>query len=87
MDNSYSGAVAGFMYGGMRVMVSPFLPVKSCEIRLSGSVDVSVEFRQDFNDWLLGRFGKDVHCYIVNGDNIVCSASFYQQLQEKARHE
>lgn len=70
------------IFNGVKVLVSPVLPVTICDIKLSDKVNVSDEFRYEFNEWLRHRFGKPSHMFQSNG-MIFCSQEMYDKLKKE----
>lgn len=69
---------------GMKVIESSCLPYRSSPIQLSEHVNVSHEFRRDFNEWANNIFGSDVNC-IQTSNMLVLSPEAYAAL--KLKHE
>jgi hypothetical protein len=51
----------------MNLVGNPDIPEKVQKIQLSDKVDLSTEFREEFDAWLLKRFGSDRVVCMIDG--------------------
>jgi hypothetical protein len=52
---------------GMNLIGNPDIPEKVQKIQLSDKVDVSTDFREEFDAWLLKKFGSDRVVCMIDG--------------------
>lgn len=52
---------------GMNLVGNPNIPEKAPKIQLSDKVDISTDFREEFDAWLLNRFGSDRVVCMIDG--------------------
>jgi hypothetical protein len=59
-------------FSGLHVSSNPNIPLCPNKISLSYSVDVSPEFREEFNLWLRDFFGtEEPTAYLINADYLI----------------
>ncbi len=58
-------------FTGMRLIENPEIPEKAPKIQLSDAVEVSPQFRQEYDAWLLERFGSNRVVCVIDGKMIV----------------
>ena len=54
-------------FTGVNLVENPAIPEKMPRIQLSDKVDVSSDFREEFDAWLLKRFGADRVVCMIDG--------------------
>ncbi len=54
-------------FTGMSLVENPEIPEKAPRMQLSNKVDVSQEFREEFDAWLLKKFGADRVVCMIDG--------------------
>lgn len=52
---------------GMNLVGNPNIPETAPKIQLSDKVEVSGDFREEFDSWLLNRFGSDRVVCMIDG--------------------
>lgn len=52
---------------GMSLVGNPHIPEKAPKIQLSDKVDLSDDFREEYDAWLLKRFGADRVVCMIDG--------------------
>ena len=52
---------------GMSLVGNPHIPEKAPKIQLSEKVDLSDDFREEYDAWLLKRFGADRVVCMIDG--------------------
>lgn len=57
-------------FTGMNLIENPDIPEKAPRIQLSDKVDLSSEFREEFDAWLLKTFGADRVVCVINGEMV-----------------
>jgi len=57
-------------FTGMNLIENPAIPEKAARIQLSDKVDLPIEFREEFDEWLLKRFGADRVVCVINGEMV-----------------
>lgn len=60
------GVVMMKTFGGIPIIKSSLIPEFSPKMKLSEDVDVSDNFRNEFNSWLIGFFGEERTIYFYN---------------------
>ena len=54
-------------FAGMRLIENPEIPEKAPKIQLGDGVAVSPQFRQEYDAWLLDRFGSNRVVCMIDG--------------------
>ncbi len=62
-------------FTGTNLVENPNIPEKAPKIKLSDKVDLSSEFRDEYDAWLLKRFGSDRVVCMVDGKIITNPAN------------
>ncbi len=70
-------------FTGMSLIENPAIPEKAPRIQLSDKVDVSSEFREDFDAWLLKRFGSDRVVCVIDGKMVTNPVNVAKLTQSK----
>jgi len=70
-------------FTGMNLIENPAIPEKAARIQLSDKVNLSSEFRQEFDEWLLKRFGADRVVCVINGEMVTNPVNVAKLTQPK----
>ncbi len=70
-------------FTGMNLIEDPTIPEKVPRVQLSSKVDVSSDFREEFNAWLLRRFGADRVVCVIDGNMVTNPVNVAKLTQPK----
>lgn len=66
---------------GMRIIINDNIPSRQPVLQLSKHIDLSPEFRDSMDKWLLDTFGYNINFYVLpNQNTIVVNSEMYDEL-------
>jgi len=67
-------------YMGVSIVPSKLIPGATPVRQLPKDLDVSPEFRKEFDAWLLDFFGEHYQCFVSNPKTIVVNPKVYRSI-------
>ncbi len=67
MDNLLQDTSSNSVTGVMDVIENPNLPETIPKVRLSSDINVTAEFRDEYDNWLQDKFGSHRVVYMIDG--------------------